>query len=152
MKLLRSMIPLCCVLALAGAVAGADNKQVAKDAGDVKDLIEGKWQGVKGTFTAKDTLTFKRYAAFQPGTAGDYTFTERRSNLVGPGGKKLPPTDITVGTGSYSLDGNKLTLSPGALPGPLGKDKVVWKVAKVTKDSLVLTTDKGKTEEFKKVR
>jgi hypothetical protein len=152
MKPLRSLIPLCLVLVLAGAAAGADSNEAARDANDVKDRIEGKWQGVKGSFTAKDTLTFRRYPAFRPGTAGDYIFTELRSGLVGTDGKSLPPTDITVGTGTYSLDGKKLTLSPGAIPGPVGKDKVVWEVVKVTQDTLVLTTDKGKTEEFKKVK
>ena len=145
MKSLRWISPFCCALALTGAAARADGD-------DIKDRIEGKWQGVKGTFASKDTLIFKKYAAFRPGTAGDYTFTELRSDLVGPGGKKLPPTAITVGVGSYSLEGNKLTLNPGAIPGPVGKSKVVWEVVKVTDDTLILATDKGKTEEFKKTR
>ena len=149
MKPQHGLVTLGLFLFLVGAVPGADDNQAARD---TKDRIQGTWQGVKGTFTAKDKLTFKKYPAFAPGTAGDYSFTEQRSNLVGPGGKKLPPTDITVGVGSYSVDGNKLTLNPGALPGPLGKDKVTWEITKVTDDTLVLTTDKGKTEEFKKVR
>ncbi len=137
------------LLVLAGAVPGADENQAGKE---TKDKIQGTWQGVKGTFTAKDKLTFKKYEAFRPGTAGDYSFTELRTSLVGPGGKKIPSADITVGVGSYSVDGTKLTLNPGALPGPIGKDKVTWEITKVTDDTLVLTTDKGKTEEFKKVR
>jgi hypothetical protein len=147
MKLLRWIITLCFVLAIAGAAAGTDDKQPAQD---FRDKLEGKWQGVKGPFVAKDKLAFKKNQVFKPGTAGDYVFTELRSNLVGRGGRKLPPSDIVVGTGSYSIDGNKLTLTPGAVSGPLGKNKVVWKVTKATDDTLVFTTDKGKTQEFKK--
>jgi hypothetical protein len=142
-KPLRWIVLLCCVLPVMAAAADSDSK-------DVKDQIQGKWQGAKGAFTAKDALTFKKYEAFPAGTAGDYSITQLRGDLTGPGGKKLPPTEITVGTGSYSLDGNKLTLSPGAVPGPIGKNKVVWEVVKATDDALILKTDKGKSEESKK--
>jgi hypothetical protein len=150
MKPLRWIIMLWCVFAVTGAAADPDGNEPSKD---VRDQIQGKWHGEKGTCAATDTLTIKKYKeGFKPGTAGDYSFAELRSNLVGSGGKKLPPTDVTVGTGSYSLDGNKLILSPGAVAGPVGKSKVVWEVVKVTDDTLVFKTDKGKAEEFKKAR
>ncbi len=149
MKKLYGILILCCVVTVLGAAADPDGNEAAKD---VKDQIQGKWQGEKGTFAATVTLTIKKYEEFKPGTAGDYSFAELRSNLIGPGGKKLPPTDVTVGTGSYSLDGNKLTLSPGAISGPIGKSKAVWEVVKVSDGALVVKTDKGKTEEFKKIR
>jgi hypothetical protein len=149
MKSLHWLALFCCFVRIVSFAADADPKE---SPAEVKDQIQGKWQGARGTFTTKDFLTFKKYEKFAPGTAGDYTFTQLRSGLTGTDGKKLPTTEIVAGVGGYSAEGNKLTFLPGTLPGPVGKEKVVWEVVKVTDDTLEFKTDKGKTEEFKRAK
>jgi uncharacterized protein (TIGR03066 family) len=132
MKVLCSTTAVCSLLALA-AVAAAD-----ADKGLQPKLV-GKWQGVKGTVGPADGLELEKFGGFK--------ITQRRANLVGRDGKRLPPTDIIRQVGTYQVEGNKLTLREG----PFGKEKETeLEVVEVTEDTLILSKGKGQVAEYKR--
>ena len=150
MKLSRSIAVAALLLAVTSTTYGDDAKDAKKD---FKDRIVGKWQSVKGTIDPKYTFDIQMYMVSKFGqTWGNYWITQLESGLVDQTGKKLPPTDIGIGNGSYSIEGDKFTIVPGALPKPFGKSyqKTVWTITKATDDRLIFTNTNGKTEEFKR--
>jgi hypothetical protein len=144
---LPGLLCLCLLVSWAVALRAPSARGEEKET-ELKDRFLGRWEGVKGAFAEKHIIAFEKYKTFAAGTAGDYTVSEIR--VVTDRQGKKSPVEIVVGKGSYSIDGTKLTFTPGAIPGPIGKEKVTWEVTKATKDALILTTDKNKAEEFKK--
>jgi hypothetical protein len=136
------------LLLLITSAAWSDETKV--DVKDYKDKIQGEWHASKGSFVDKHYfLVLKKYEAYKPGTAGDITIFRPNPPLV-QGGKKLPPTSQLLVSGSYGIDGTKLTIKAPVRSGPVDKDNVIWEVIKVTDDSLIVKTDKGDTQEFTK--
>jgi hypothetical protein len=94
---------------------------------------------VKGTVRPTDGLELKKFGSFK--------ITQRRANLVGRDGKKLPPTDVIRQVGTYQVKGNKLILREG----PSGKQKETeLEIVEVTEDTLILSKGKGQTAEYKR--
>src|SRR4051794_13319834 len=99
MKVLCSTTGVCCLLALAAVAAADAGKDTDKG---LQPKLVGKWQGVKGTVGPTDGLELEKFGGFK--------VTQRRANLVGRDGKRLPPTDIIRQVGTYQVEGNKLIL------------------------------------------
>src|SRR3712207_1746858 len=104
MKVLCSTTMVCSLLTLAAVAAGEAGK-------DLQPKLVGKWQGVRGTVAPQDGLELEKFGGFK--------ITQRRSDLIGPDGKKLPPGDVIRRVGTYQVTGSKLILREG----PFGKEK-----------------------------
>jgi hypothetical protein len=112
----------------------------ATDAGkDLQAKLVGQWQGVKGTVSPTDGLELDKFGGFK--------ITQRRANLVGLNGKRLPPTDVIQQVGTYEVKGNKLILREG----PLGKVRETeLQIVEVTEDTLTLSRGKDQTAEYRR--
>jgi hypothetical protein len=151
MKLSRLTALAVLLFAVASVTRGDDAKS---DKADLKDKLVGKWQATKGSIDTKYTLDIQMYKVnkFSP-PWGDYWVTQYKENIPGRGGKNLPAGDYAVGHGSYSIDGDKFTITPlsgMATPFKATDKKIVWTLTKATDDTLIFTTEDNKTEEFKK--
>jgi hypothetical protein len=145
---MKLMFGVSLVALLPTCAARSDETKI--DVNNYKDKIQGEWHASKGSFVDKHYFVIlKKYDAYKPGTAGDIKIFRPDPPLV-QGGRKLPPTSQLLVAGSYGIDGTKLTIKAPVRSGPVDKDNVIWDVIKITDDTLIVKTDKGDTQEFKK--
>jgi uncharacterized protein (TIGR03066 family) len=137
MSICRSLAVLV-LLFLPATIWCGDDQKPAK----ASELIIGVWTGVKGWETSPDlSMQFEK--------SGTFKLLERKGESLTKGNKKIAAETVTVASGSYTIKGQRLTMSAKVD----GKEVTDSRTIKTLTDkTLILVNDEGKTSEYRRAK